>query len=147
MGKNEKKSRFEPALFASETAAAQDQSSSGLKRIDAHLSNQLREMYRQLLVDLRATYRLSRKNDLSLLSASVSFYCIFSFVPMLILCFILSQMLMGDGSHSTTKMISFLETVVPTMAPWISENLVMLLQRNILRDTVGLAIICWATYD
>jgi membrane protein len=119
----------------------------GLKGLDARLSEHLRHVGHEFIDDLKATYRWARANELSMLASSISFYCIFAMFPILILCFIGARYLIGNESQSTQELIHFFETVVPTVTPWISSNLILVLQRNALSNVMGLIVLSWSTYE
>jgi membrane protein len=119
----------------------------GLGKLDRRLSEHFRQVLDTLIVDLKATWRLGKKNDLTLLASSVSFYCIFSFLPMIILCFMVSHKLLGDHSHSPEALRVFFEALVPSMAPWIVEQLERAWPRTLFGDATALALIFWSTYD
>src|SRR6185437_14565211 len=68
--------------------------------------------------------------------------------PILILCFVGSRYLMGHESQSSQQLVTFLEALVPTMTPFISTNVLAVLQRNTLGSNVmGLLVLIWSIYE
>jgi membrane protein len=103
---------------------------------------------KQFASDLRGTWKLARANQLKAWSASVAFYCLFATTPFLILCFVGSRRLipgLGDPQGGTS-LRALIETLMPSMAPLISQNLVDVAQRNLLADAFTILLIAWSTY-
>lgn len=103
----------------------------------------------ELMFDVATTYRWGRKNNLSLLSSSVSFFAIFSLIPLLILCFLGTRYILGV--EVTAAVLEHLKEVVGTVMPSMNsgdiQNVASVLEKNALSSLFSIAVLCWSTYE
>ncbi len=107
-------------------------------------------MLKAFLLDLRETRRLAKENDLSLLAASLSFFCLFSVVPFLIFSFLGAHILLVELSHTehSAKELSVLfEAMFPYAGTWITKNLVAVLLANKFSGVLGIGMLGYSTYE
>lgn len=102
------------------------------------------------MADLRATRRIAKDNDLSLYSASLAFYCLFSVLPFLILCFMGARFLLEKFAHtdnSALEMKAVLESMFPYTGEWFTKSLMELLHSNSAEGFIGFSLLLYSTYS
>ncbi len=108
-----------------------------------------RRPVRVLLSDLSGTRKLAKKNHLNILASSVSFFCIFSLCPFLIICFIVSQKLLAHAGvkDAASNMNVFFGALFPNLDPAFAQNLNDVLHANALSNALSIGLLCWSTYE
>jgi membrane protein len=98
--------------------------------------------------DLHGTWRLAKVNSLSIFASSVAFFCIFSLMPFLILCFVGSRFVLGVHSlpESSRELSSFFQTMVPNVEAWLLEALIQMLKLNAFSNLVSTFFLGCSTY-
>ncbi len=102
----------------------------------------------EFLEDMVGTRRLAKQNEISLLAASVAFFCLFALLPFTILSFLGSRAMLG--AERTSEVVKELATIVETLMPAIDSrtfhDLVSVLNHNIAVNLFNLLLLCWSTY-
>lgn len=115
-------------------------------RFDSYWSNRLRNALKVFSTDIRATWRRTEAHDLPILASSLSFFCLFSVFPFLILCFFGTHLLLGEAAMPQREVAAFFETLVPNIAPWIAQSLFEVVRRNLVTDLVNLLLLLLSAY-
>ncbi len=104
---------------------------------------------KHLFADLRGTRKLAVSNDLGLLAGSLSFYCLFSVLPFLILCFMGARFLLerfAHTDHSALEMQTVLQSMFPYSGEWFTQSLISVLRSNAVDGFLGFGLLIYSTY-
>ena len=111
---------------------------------------ELRQMLSEFFDDMKGTRLLAAENHLSLLAASVAFFSLFSLCPLLILCFIGSRFIlrnMSSISDSPEELGHFLNSLMPSLEPSVTQGLVSILKENALSNVFNIVLLGWSAYQ
>lgn len=99
-----------------------------------------------LLDEIQGTRRLAKRHDLHLLTASLAFFSLFALFPLLILCFLVSQSLIGMEAkpEALRDLSQVIETLMPAMGPIISQNLIAVMRQNALTNILSVVLLVWS---
>jgi membrane protein len=102
----------------------------------------------EFMQDMIGTRRLAKRNEISLLAASVAFFCLFAILPFVILSFLGSRRLLGAErtSEVVKELGAILETLMPAVDAHTFHDLVLVLHHNVAVDLFNLLLLCWSTY-
>ena len=117
------------------------------KSLDEGISNKFRSSLKTFITDMKMTFKTANKNHFTNGAASISFYLIFSFFPLMILSFTVTKFFISNESVLPVIMKDFLQTAIPTIAPWISKSIIKLMQKGSYASPVGIIILLWAIYE
>lgn len=103
----------------------------------------------RFIKDMHGTNKLARRHSLGLLTAAVSYLCLFALCPLFILIVMARHFLLGGGvDPSETQAIQRLfEELFPSIATLVTDNLLNIASKNLATNLLSTLLLAWSTYE
>ena len=103
----------------------------------------------RFIKDLHGTNKLARRNSLGLLTAAVSYLCLFSLCPLFILLVMARHFLLGGSvdAAETEAIRRVVEELFPSIASLVTDNLLDIASKNLATNLLSTILLAWSTYE
>ena len=92
---------------------------------------------------IKRVWRGYWKDDCLILSAAISFYAIFSFIPFLFLLFVILGLFVGSSSTLYGQIVQFAKELVPKIPPEVMEDIKTVVDHRNALGGVGIFFLLW----
>ncbi len=103
----------------------------------------------RFIKDMHGTNKLARRHNLSLLTAAVSYLCLFALCPLFILLVLARHFLLGGGVEAAEVQAiqRVVEELFPSVATLITDNLLNIASKNMATNLLSTLLLAWSTYE
>lgn len=103
----------------------------------------------RFIKDMHGTNKLARRHNLNLLTAAVSYLCLFALCPLFILLVIARHFLLGGGvdAAEVQAIQRVVEELFPSIASLVTDNLLNIASKNLATNLLSTILLAWSTYE